>query len=141
MNNKEKAKRLAEVIYRGIPVPVFVLEALEAELNRLDAPEMKKWGPRGGEYFISHTNRVTIGSTTKDWRLSGRKYPTREEAERAAPLHHKMDRLVNWLVEHHDDFDGELSFGMSPTGSLRINFENISGRPLLDAILSGEVEL
>lgn len=85
MDNREKARILADRLYPSTRKIEEFVEMLEDELNRLDNPEPKKWEPRGGKFCVT--------------------------------------------------------VGMSPTGSLRINCENIFGRPLLNAILSDKVEL
>ena len=146
MNNREKAQALFDKLFSSWARQELVDE-LEAELDRLDAPEPKKWEPRSGTYII------TSDGTLSEWLdadkrtdLGGRAYPTREEAERAAPLHRKLDRFVNWLVEHAQVKDWRLStvdFHSTPSGKALIVFDHIEelGHHLVRAIESGEVRL
>ena len=150
MDNREKASMIASALFRQtnrFPPILDVTEIIETELNRLDAPEVKKWEPRGGRYVLMADGTLAEWiDEDKRTDVNGRAYPTHEEAERAAPLHRKMDRLVNWLVEHAPAKDLRLStvdFHSTPSGKILIVFDHIEdlGHHLVRAIESGEVEL
>ena len=143
MTNKEKARKLALVLQSPKRDGRMLVDIIEAELNRFDAPEPKKWEPRGGEYFIAHNNKIMTGLTTKDCQLSGREYPTREAAERAAPLHRTMDRLINWMIEHCDNEIELVPRATAAKGEFVIVFRGSKdiADTLLQHIAFGEVEL
>lgn len=134
MTNREKAQCIVTAMWGKAGGREYVSDIIEAELNRLDTPT-KKWEPRGGFCVIKSLS-------SEDHRLSGREYPTEVEAARAAPLHRKLDRLVNWLIEHTPEhWKGVLNFDLSARGNLRITFWNTPGEEIIDAMNSGEVEL
>ena len=136
MTNKEKATHIAAALNVTARDFAAVQEIIKAELNRLDAPKPKKWKPRSG--FCT----VETCWGPDGYRCSGREYPTQEEAERAAPLHRKLDRLVNWLMEHCKK-EVEIAPVETIVGEFAIVFKGSAGvgNKLIASIKSGEVEL
>ena len=140
MTNKEKAAHIVAAWVNNSKGKLQ--EIIEAELDRFDAPEPKKWEPRGGNFYVDYSGRVLSGLSDVETRFAGREYPTLEEAKRAAPLHRKMDRLVNWMIEHCDN-----EIELIPRETMGEEFAILFGgsssvcHKLLQSIESGEVEL
>ena len=145
MKNKEKAVAIVKDLETQGFDSQYLAKMIEKTLNRLDAPEPKKWEPREGEYAILSDGSIVClcGETTPNRHLTGRQYPAREEAERAAPLHRKMDRLVNWLIEHFPLVDASDAHIVKDykLGNINMYFAGTNARTLKDKIDSGEVEL
>ena len=149
MDNKEKAQRISDALRHYTASErehALMYGIIKDELNRIDAPEPKKWEPRGGEWLVDADGEIERqGGGNDTYRLAGREYPTREEAERAAPLHRKLDRLVNWLVEHCNSrtIDVEIWQNFKDNGMATVVFSGTDsyGLSLYEVINSGEVEL
>jgi hypothetical protein len=87
------------------------IEVLEKELAALKAQLGKKYAPKNGRYYISGAGEVLDNDTAFGYLKTGRRFDTKEKAEKARDIMVKHDIILKYVIDHAPNFDrdtGEL---------------------------------
>jgi hypothetical protein len=87
------------------------IEILEKELAALKAQLGKKYEPKGGRYCIAGNGEILNNDTAFGYLKPGRRFDTKEKAEKARDIMVKHDIILKYVIDHAPNFDrdtGEL---------------------------------